>query len=311
MNRYGPHYLRSNSDRIWDFIQRFAEIRPWEARVYTWLDGEPEIWPLRADYIARLVGSSWEPGFTGDPKNFEEAALSMMPQRLYERAIGPYSTKQWGCDPRFLSAALAKRFDVRAGENPRFSEHKHQGLPVGGFTQMVRQMLEGVAVMLGVDFLDCRDDFHARKKLIFTGPIDEFYGFDLGKLQYRGQHREHTWLPIKGYAMPCGQVNTPQHESGGQVRVIEWKHMLDEVEASAACGTMLTHETPCSPVSPDAYEYPFPDAVNAELYGKYRARADADPRLLVCGRLGENRYLDMDMAIARAMTLADQLLNNN
>jgi UDP-galactopyranose mutase len=209
---------------------------------------------------------------------------------------------------RALSAELAGRFDVRADDDPRLKRQRHQGIPFGGYARLMTAMLDGLPVVLGTDYLEARESFRARRRLVFTGPIDEYFGFSLGRLAYRGQQREHTYLPDVDRHQPFGQVNNPDPEGGPHVRTIEWTHMLSEEERAAATGTIVTRETPKTPTNPDEYEYPFPDEANKALYRRYRAEAEAVPGLLVCGRLGEYRYYDMDQAIARAMLLAKRLL---
>ena len=138
---------------------------------------------------------------------------------------------------------------------------------------------------------------------------DRYYGFDLGRLVYRGQRRDHTYKPDVDAQYKAGQINVPSPDDGDHVRVLEWKHMMDPEIGSRISGTVLTTETPYTPDDPEAFEYPFPDDANKALYQRYRERADADPDVLICGRLGEYRYYDMDQAIARAMSLAYKLLN--
>ncbi|MPZ52547.1 MAG: hypothetical protein GEU79_07420 [Acidimicrobiia bacterium] len=172
----------------------------------------------------------------------------------------------------------------------------------------MRRMLGGLPVLLNVDYLEHKSDFHATEKVIFTGPIDEFYGFKHGKLAYRGQIRDHEYRPGVDSVYPKGQINTPSRELGDHVRVLEWKHMMEEPFGSSISGTVLTTETPFSPEDPSDYEYPFPDQSNQDLYAEYRALAEDDAdNVLICGRLGEYRYYDMDQAIGRAMKLTSEL----
>jgi UDP-galactopyranose mutase len=170
------------------------------------------------------------------------------------------------------------------------------------------EMLGGIPVLLNCDYLKSRNDFRPSAMTIFTGPVDEYFGFDQGRLAYRGQQRSHEYLPEVGLALPCGQVNNPDPAHGAHIRTLEWKHMMEPASAQNIRGTVLTRETPITPAQPEDYEYPFPDDANARLYAAYRERARAIPDLLVCGRLGEYRYYDMDQAIARAMMLAQRIL---
>jgi UDP-galactopyranose mutase len=310
VHTYGPHYFRTNSAKVWDFVTRFASFYRYEAVVASKVDGRYERWPVSAEYIRRVVGPSWQPAFTGRPGNFEEASLAMMPEVVYRKFVKGYSEKQWGVPARTLAADLAGRFDVRADGDLRLKRHRHQGIPAGGYTAFMHNVLDGIPLIAECDYLRDRDRFVAGRTLVFTGSIDELFGFDLGPLHYRGQQRQHRYLPDVYLAQPHGQVNNPDPAGGPHVRTLEWKHMATEEERSAAVGTILTDETPWSPTHPNDFEYPFPDAANKQLYARYRDRARRVPGLLVCGRLGEYRYYDMDQAIARALLLAKRLLGS-
>jgi UDP-galactopyranose mutase len=310
IHTYGPHYFRTNSDRLWAYVNRFGPFFRFEARVRSTVDGELVDWPIRESYLRRVAGPDWRPAFSAVPANFEQAALAIMPASTYEKLVRPYTEKQWGVPAASLSVALAQRLEVRRNEDSRLMRHKHQGLPVAGYAAWTARMLAGIPVALNLDYLRDRDAIIARRLLVFTGPIDELFGFDLGRLSYRGQRRQHSYHPDLGLCQPCGQVNNPLHENGPNIRTIEWKHMMPQDSAADTRGTVLTTETPFTPTVPDQYEYPFPDASNRLLFERYRARARAMPRLLVCGRLGEYRYHDMDQAIARALVLARSVLRH-
>jgi len=308
VHTYGPHYFRTGSDELWAFVNRFGRFYPYAARLKSFVDGRYEGWPIAAGYIRRTFGEGWRPDFTGTPSNFEEASLAMMPRLVYEKFVKGYTEKQWGVPARTLSAELARRFDVRPDDEPRLVRHAHQGIPVDGYAELMRNMLAGIPVIRNCDYLRERGAFAPPGRLVFTGPIDEFFGFDLGRLKYRGQRRSHRYLPDADFVLPCGQVNNPDPANGEHIRTLEWKHMMEPVRAAAVRGTLLTEEVTVTPDRPDEYEYPFPDAENAALYARYRERADATPGLLICGRLGEYRYYDMDQAIARAQMLARKIL---
>jgi UDP-galactopyranose mutase len=308
IHTYGPHYFRTGSDQIWEFVNRFGSFYKYEAIVKCYVDGKIENWPIAASYIRRAVGENWKPSFTGVPRDFEEASLAMMPELVYRKFIKDYSEKQWGVHAAELAADLAKRFDVREDDEPRLMRHKYQGIPCEGYAAFTRNVLAGIPIVLNFDFLKHKNLIKARELLVFTGPIDEYFGYDLGKLHYRGQRREHSYLTDKNFALPCGQVNNPDPARGSHIRTLEWKHMMPPEEMPKIKGTVLTREYTYSPEDSNHQEYPFPDRPNRELYKKYRARADAIPGLLVCGRLGEYRYYDMDQAIGRGMMLARTLL---
>lgn len=309
IHTYGPHYFRTNDDDLWAFVNRFASFYKYEAALVSLVDGKYENWPIAGSYIRRVLGPKWEPEFKGTPANFKEASLSIMPRIVYEKFVKGYNEKQWGVPATSLSAGLARRFDVREDDEPRLMRHKYQGIPEKGYSDLMINMFKGVPVLLNCDYLNNRDQFKDAGMTIFTGPIDEYFGCDLGRLTYRGQQRHHEYLPDVDFAQPCGQVNNPDPTTGPHIRTLEWKQMMQPEYAKRIRGTVLTREITVTPTDPNAFEYPFPDEKNSKLYQAYRERAKATPDLLICGRLGEYRYYDMDQAIARAQLLATRILN--
>ena len=307
VHTYGPHYFRTSDEKLWQFVNRFAEFYEYVASLKSWVDGQYENWPIAASYIRKHIGEGWKPSFKGTPTNFEEAALGLMPEQIYEKFIKGYNIKQWGVDPKELSAQLVKRFDVREDDDPRLMpHHKYQGIPRQGYARMMEKMLEGIPLVLATDYLKQKDEFAYRKMLIFTGPIDEFFGYEFGKLKYRGQQRVHEWIDNQEWHQPCGQVNNPDLNNGPHIRTLEWKRMMEPATISSIHGTLITKEITYSPENPEDFEYPFPDHHNATLYKKYKEKADSINNLLVCGRLGEYKYYDMDQAIARAFMLLEK-----
>ena len=311
IHTYGPHYFRTSSDKMWEFVNRFSEFHPYRPVVYSWVEGHYEIWPINKSYLLRAVGPDWKPERKEPPTNFEEACLTMMPRIIYERFVYGYTVKQWGVPPTTLGKELAGRFDVREDDECFFSPHKYQGIPRHGYAAFMSKMLEGIPHIINCDYLKHRESIRHRKKLIFTGPIDEFFGFELGKLKYRAQRRTHEYLPGQASVLPVGHVNNPGIENGAFVRTLEWRHMMPEDQLASVTGTVTTREFPFTPDEPHEYEYPFPDEANRQLYAMYRARAAIIPDAMICGRLGEYRYFDMDQAMARAFLLSKQLLSED
>lgn len=260
---YGPHFFRTSSWDIWDFVRRFSSFYPFEAVIKTQVDGELENWPILAEYIQRTVGLDWEPSFKGKASNFEEKSLSIMPRLVYEKFVRPYTEKQWGVAAAALGPELASRFDVRMDNDPRLARSTYQGLPANGYTQLMESMFHGIDVRLRVDFLNHRNEIKARKLLVFTGPIDAFFDYRLGRLNYRGQKRKIRFLPDVERRLPYPIVNHPSRDCG-HIRTIEWKNFMQPDEARTCAGTLMTHETPFTPVDPDQFEYPFPDPRNRD-----------------------------------------------
>ena len=223
--------------------------------------------------------------------------LSKIPRVVYNKFVEGYTSKQWGKNPKDMDASLASRVEIRRGDDKRLSTKKYQGVPKDGYTQWISNMLEGVPVELGVDYLEERDKHHA-DCLIFTGAIDAFFGYKFGKLQYRSQSRMHTYYPDTEWRLPVCQVNYPSMDVK-IIREIEWKHIWN----SGSKGTLITQETPTA----GGEEYPVPDARNRSLYGAYRDWSDSLKDVVFAGRLAEYKYLDMDEAIARALMIARRL----
>ncbi len=310
IHKYGPHYFRCGSEKIWNFLNRFTDFYNWSASLKSKVGDEYLNWPVNMAYIEKVAGpqSEWQL-FKGEPANFEEACLSKMPRQLYELFIKGYTEKQWGVKCTELDKDLATRITInKANVNTLTPNHKWNALPAQGYTEMVRNMIDGIPVKLEFDYLENRHRVAANKMLIFTGPIDEFFGYKYGKLKYRGQNRRVEHITDKKEHQPCIQVNYPNIEDE-RIRTIEWKHLMKEDEKEQVNGTVLTHETPFTPENSNQYEYPFPDKLNKNLYEKYRQEADTLPNVFICGRLGEYRYYDMDQAIGRAMVLAQNILD--
>jgi UDP-galactopyranose mutase len=311
LHTYGPHYFRCSSPRIWEFVNRFSGFYRYEATVKSMVGGRYENWPVGAGLFDQFFG--WQnsrPAAT--PTNFEEACLQKMPRPVYEAFVMGYTRRQWGVDPRQLDPGLADRIRVNADHERTLTPQRiYQGLPTEGYYGLMANMVEGIPCVLGIDYLKNRSAYKIRKALIFTGPIDEYFNFDAGRLGYRSLKRVHTFLPGSEWFQPCGQVNHPDASDHGALRTLEWKHLMPKDQRQRIRGTLITREYPFTPEDPDRFEYPMPTARQAQLYRHYRRRAQATPRLVVCGRLGAYRYLDMDTAIDLAMRLAERLLSHD
>lgn len=303
---YGPHYFRCSSPKIWKFVNRFSRFQPYEARVKVLTGGIYEDWPVHRRVIRRYP--DWVPP-QSKPRNFEEACLRQLPPQVYHAMIEGYTRRQWGVEPWLLDAALAQRIRINEdGQDSLTPQSRYQALPIQGYAKWMEKMVSGIPCLLGIDYLQQRDQFRARKLLVFTGSLDEFFGFNEGRLNYRGQRRKLVFHSDRDSFQPCVQVNHPEAGESDALRTIEWKHFLTPEQRQKIAGTVVTHEFPFSPIDPEEFEYPFPDSHNHALCRRYLARAARFPSLLICGRLGDYRYYDMDQAIARALYLADRIL---
>lgn len=310
IHAYGPHYFRTSSEQLWKHVNRFAEFYLYEAVVRALVDGREENWPISQEYIERTVGKDWNEKIASfkEPHTFEDACLGMMPKKIYEKFIVGYSQKQWGVAPQKLSAVLAGRFCIRLDNDPRLKKSKYQGIPKQGYCQFMKNMLSGIPLHLGVDYLREKKYYNYKKGLIFTGPIDEYFKFCLGRLAYRSQKRTHKYYKKLKYYQSCGQINNSSLKTGPHIRTIEWKHMMPKKICSKIQGTVITRETPFTSNYPNQFEYPFIDDSNLDLYKEYRVLADKLPNIYICGRLGQYQYFDMDQAIANALGLSRKIL---
>jgi UDP-galactopyranose mutase len=307
IHAYGPHYFRTSSERVWEFVNRFSSFYPFSAEVRTIVDGRLETWPVTREAVER-IGLGEPPPFTGDPSNLEEAALKLMPRRVYEKFVKEYNEKMWGCACTALSPRLCNRFEVRTSDDRRLIAHaRWQALPVNGYAAMVSAMLDGIETHLGTSFSQATH--RASRCVVYTGPIDAFFNCDMGRLPYRAQRRHHEYLRKFDLAQPCVQINNPCHIGGNHVRTIEWAHLLQP--GSDRRGTVLTTETPYSPVDEDAYEYPAQDIGSQNLARLYEERASHVKDVVFVGRLARYAYLDMDIAIAKALTVGDRIITSS
>lgn len=290
---HGPHFFRTSAEPIWRFVNRFSEFDRFEATVSSRVNGSLIPWPLSENWLLQNYGPTI-PRFS-NPTNFEESCLNRLPEAAYRDMIAPYVAKQWGVDPSTLDAELGRRIEIRPGDgDPRLKTSKWQGLPQQGYDPLIQTMLAGCPITVAIDGTQKR----GRKLTVFTGAIDEFFGFSLGRLRYRSMFREHFWAPhdFKHYSTTC--LACPQLRDGPHVRDTEWP---------ISSGSLITRETPYSPTDTADLEYPFPSIEDKALHSAYLTLAEKEcPDVIFAGRLGRFQYLDMDQAIASAFAIFEK-----
>lgn len=317
VHKYGAHIFHTSNKEVWDYIQQFAEFNRYTnspvARYKDELYNLPfnmntfsQMWGVKtpaealaklneqkADAVASLNGR--------EPANLEEQALSLVGRDVYEKLIKGYTEKQWGRKCTELPAFIIKRLPVRLVYDNNYFNDKYQGIPVGGYTQIVEKMLDGVEVRLGVDFFKERESLVASaKKVVFTGMIDEYYGYKFGELEYRSLRFETEDLPQENY-----QGNAVVNYTEACVpytRIIEHKHFEFGCQGGSATDhTVVTREYPATWKHGDEPYYPMNDERNNALYAKYKVLADAESNVIFGGRLGMYKYFDMHHVIAEAL----------
>lgn len=306
VHTYGPHYFRTNSEAIWKFVTRFAKFHRFEACLKSMVDGKAENWPIAGSYLRAHCGDDWKSKLLqiDRPTNFEQACLAMMPQLIYEKFVKGYTEKQWGVPCTELTASLAGRFAVHEDDDPRLKFHKYQGIPLCGYAKFMERMLGGLDIICGVDFLSCKEEFPYREGLIYTGPLDAWFNYDEGPLEYRSQQRT-TLVRSTAGTLAAPQVNYPSVDVG-KIRDLDWKLMMPESHRPHGV-SVVTSEVPYTPTDPNDFEYPFPSRDNNARAEIYRSRTKWLRNIHVCGRLGSYRYLDMDQSIGAALSLAENL----
>ncbi|MCR5331373.1 MAG: UDP-galactopyranose mutase [Lachnospiraceae bacterium] len=314
VHEYGAHIFHTSDKNVWDYVNRFAVFNNYinspVARYKDELYNLPfnmntfsKMWGIRTPDEAKAIidGQIRELNIT-EPANLEEQALSMVGRDVYEKLVKGYTEKQWGRDCKDLPAFIIKRLPLRFTYNNNYFSDRYQGIPEGGYTALVEKLLEGSEVRLETDYFELRkSDAGLAGHLIYTGPIDEYFSFSLGVLQYRTLRFEKEWLETDNY-QGCAVVNYTEREVPF-TRIIEHKHF----EFGLQKGTVITREYPAEWQKGDEPYYPVNDERNTKLYKKYAELASKETDVTFGGRLGQYKYYDMDKVIAAALQTAEAL----
>ena len=311
IHRYGAHIFHTSHKKVWDFINQFAEFNDYRHRVLANYKGElydlpfnmntfNQMWGIQNIEEAKEIIASQSKGITAI-HNLEEQAISMVGTDAYEKLIKGYTEKQWGRECRDLPASIIQRLPVRFEYDSNYFDDLYQGIPIGGYTRIFEKMLKGIEVKLNYDFLQHRNDIKY-DKLIFTGPIDAFFNYQLGSLEYRSLYfetQEKSLISFQNSAV----VNFTDKETP-YTRIIEHKYFEDRKLPY----TFITKEYPSRWYFDKEPYYPINDKKNESLYRKYKDLSETISNVYFGGRLGDYRYYDMDDAIYNALLLAKRLL---
>ena len=320
VHRYGAHIFHTNSERVWRYVNRFAEFNRFTNSPVANFRGKlyslpfnmytfNQMWGVVTPEEAEAEIDRQRKEITGEPANLEEQAIRLVGRDLYEALIRGYTEKQWGRPCRELPAFIIRRIPVRFTFDNNYFNARFQGIPVGGYTRMVEQMLEGIEVRLNCDYLENRAELEqTAKKIIYTGPLDAYFRYALGPLEYRSVRFETEVLDkpnFQGNAV----VNYTDAETPW-TRIIEhkWFEFGKDEAGNELPKTVISREYSSEWKPGSEPYYPVNDAKNSALYAQYKALADREPRTVFGGRLGEYKYYDMDQVIAAALTKADALL---
>lgn len=318
---YGAHIFHTNNRQVWDYVSKFAEFNRFTNSPVANYHGElyslpfnmytfNKMWGVTTPQEAEARINEQRAEIQGDPRNLEEQAISLVGRDIFERLIKGYTEKQWGRDCKDLPAFIIKRLPVRLTFDNNYFNALYQGIPVGGYTKMVANMLNGIEVKLGMDYLADKTQWDVMAdKVIYTGPIDAYFGYQLGYLEYRSVRFENELLDISNYQGNAA-VNYTDRETPW-TRIIEhkWFEFGKDEQGNDLPKTVISREYSSEWKPGDEPYYPVNDAKNSALYQQYKAMAEQETHVVFGGRLGEYKYYDMDAVIASALERSRQELN--
>lgn len=308
VHRYGAHIFHTNNDEVWNYVNRFATFNRYTNSPVANYKGEIYNMPFNMNTFNKMWGvitpaeaqaeieRQRAAHYVAEPKNLEEQAINLVGTDIYEKLVKHYTEKQWGRPCTELPAFIIKRLPVRFIYDNNYFNALYQGIPVGGYTAMVEKMLEGAEVRLGVDYLADKAAWDAvADKVVYTGPIDAYFGYKLGALAYRSVRFETETLDMENYqgnaVVNYTDADTPY------TRIIEHKHF----EFGTQPKTVISREYSAEWKVGDEPYYPVNDEANGALYQQYKALAEGEEKVLFGGRLGEYKYYDMDRVIEAAL----------
>ena len=321
VHRYGAHIFHTNDRAVWDYVNRFADFNRFTNSPVANYKGELYSLPFNMYTFNRMWGVTTpaqaaaeidrqrrDSGIT-QPRNLEEQAISLVGRDIYEKLVKGYTEKQWGRPCTELPAFIIRRLPVRLTFDNNYFNALYQGIPVGGYTRLVERMLEGVEVRLGVDYLQDRPALDAlAKTTVYTGPVDAFYGYRFGPLEYRSVRFETELLDMPNFQGNAAVNYTDRDTPWTRIIEHKWFQFGKDDDGNDIPQTVISREYSSEWKAGDEPYYPVNDGKNAALYARYKALADGETRTVFGGRLGEYKYYDMDQVIAAALKKAEEEL---
>lgn len=319
-HKYGAHIFHTNNTEVWNYVNRFATFNRFTNSPVANYKGELYSMPFNMYTFNKMWGvvtpeeaaakiEEQKKEITGEPQNLEEQAISLVGRDIYEKLVKGYTEKQWGRDCKELPAFIIKRLPVRLTFDNNYFNALYQGIPIGGYTKLVENLLDGIEVQLNVDYLADRAKWDAiAEKVVYTGAIDAFFNYSLGNLEYRSVRFENEVLDIPNFQGNAA-VNYTDRETPW-TRIIEhkWFEFGKDENGNDLPKTIISREYSSEWKPGDEPYYPVNDEKNSELYKKYSALAEKEKKVIFGGRLGEYKYYDMDAVIDRALQCAKEQL---
>lgn len=307
VHRYGAHIFRTSRKEIWDYLLQFAwfnhfinsPIANYQGQIYNMpfnMNTFSRMWNIRTPAEAKEIIRRQRAEITGDPKNLEEQAISLVGRDIYEKLVKGYTEKQWGRSCAELPASILRRLPVRFTYDNNYFDDPYQGIPVGGYTKIMEIMLSGCEVRLNTDYNDAQKQYRKlARKVVYTGTIDSYFNYCYGPLEYRSLRFEHERLEVDNY-QGVAVVNYTDREIPF-TRIIEHKHF----EFGKQPHTVISREYPLEWTPEIEPYYPINDSKNQKRYEQYRKLAEQEPGVYFGGRLGEYKYTDMQDTIIAAL----------
>ena len=320
VHKYGAHIFHTNNKEVWDYVTGFATFNRFTNSPIANYKGEIYSMPFNMYTFNKMWGvvtpeeaaakiEEQKKEVTGEPQNLEEQAISLVGRDIYEKLVKGYTEKQWGRDCKELPAFIIKRLPVRLTYDNNYFNALYQGIPMGGYTRMVANMLDGIEVELNVDYFDKKDEYDAMAdKIVYTGAIDKYFDYKLGTLEYRSVRFENELLDIPSFQGNAA-VNYTDRETPW-TRIIEhkWFEFGKDDEGNDLPKTVISREYSSEWKLGDEPYYPVNDAKNGALYAEYKKLAEKEDKIIFGGRLGEYKYYDMDQVIAAALEMCKKEL---
>ncbi len=317
---YGAHIFHTNSKRVWDYVTQYADFNRFTNSPVANYKGELYSMPFNMYTFNRMWGvvtpeeaaakiQEQRGEITGTPQKLEEQAISLVGRDIFEKLVKGYTEKQWGRDCKDLPAFIIKRLPVRLTFDNNYFNALYQGIPIGGYTGLVERLLEGIEVRLNTDYLADKANLDAlADKVVYTGPIDAYFDYRLGYLEYRSVRFETELLDMPNFQGNAA-VNYTDRETPW-TRIIEhkWFEFGKDENGNDLPKTVISREYSSEWKPGDEPYYPVNDERNGALYQQYKALADGESKVLFGGRLGEYKYYDMDRVIERALDRAAEVL---
>lgn len=312
VHKYGAHIFHTSNKKVWEFVCGLAEFNRYTNSPVANYKGEMYNMPFNMNTFSKMWGvstpaqakekiDSQRAGISGEPKNLEEQAISLVGRDIYEKLVKGYTEKQWGRDCKDLPAFIIKRLPVRYTYDNNYFNDLYQGIPIGGYNVIIEKLFEGCDIETGADYLENKAHYDSLgERVVYTGPIDAYFNYACGKLEYRSLRFESEVLDEENH-QGVAVVNYTDRETP-YTRVIEHKHF----EFGTQPKTVITREYPVSWQEGMEPYYPVNDEKNQALYQKYKELADKEEGVIFGGRLGEYRYYDMDKVIESAMNMAEK-----